>query len=71
MKKSDLVAEYFFNRRLYLENELKQLSENVRFRPFDSVDCLELIIAKERLAMFIEVSKDIRHILNIKSGIPP
>lgn len=71
MKKYDLLLEYIFNRRIFLENELKQLQENVRFRPVYAVDCLELIIARERLEMFNEVSKDILHILKLNNGIPP
>ena len=71
MKKADLLAEYIFNRRLYLEHDIQQLQENVRYRPVSSVDCLELIIARERLAMFIEVTQDISALLKLKSGIPP
>lgn len=68
MKKSDLLAEYFYNRRIYLEHDIQQLQENLRYRSVSSVDCLELIIARERLAMFIEVSYDIRELLKLKSG---
>ena len=71
MKKADLLAEYIFNRRLYLEHDIQQLQENVRYRPVSSVDCLELIIARERLAMFLEVTKDITELLKLKNGIPP
>lgn len=70
-KKTDLLQSYIFNRRIYLEHEIAQLQENVRYRHIDSVDCLELIIARERLQMFIEVTKDITEILKLKSGIPP
>jgi len=71
MKKADLLAEYIFNRRLYLEHDIQQLQENVRYRPVSSVDCLELIIARERLVMFLEVTKDITELLKLKNGIPP
>lgn len=71
MKKAELLAEYIFNRRLYLEHDIQQLQENVRYRPVSSVDCLELIIARERLAMFLEVTKDITELLKLKNGIPP
>lgn len=70
-RKTDLLSAYFFNRRTYLERDLQQLQENLRYRSVSSVDCLELIIARERLELFIEVSRDIMHILGIKSGIPP
>lgn len=71
MKKSDLLAEYIFNRRIYLEHEIQQLQDNIRYRSVSSVDCLELIIARERLTMFIEVTSDISALLKIKNGIPP
>ena len=71
MKKADLLAEYIFNRRIFLEHEIVQLQENVRYRPVSSVDRLELIIARERLAMFIEVTQDISVLLKLKNGIPP
>ena len=71
MKKADLLAEYIFNRRIYLEHEIQQLQENIRYRSVSSVDCLELIIARERLAMFIEVTRDITALLKLKSGMPP
>ncbi|MGN0551572.1 MAG: hypothetical protein ACI4I4_07000 [Acutalibacteraceae bacterium] len=71
MKKADLLAEYIFNRRIYLEHDIQQLQENLRYRSISSVDCLELIIARERLAMFIEVTKDISALLKLKNGIPP
>lgn len=71
MKKAELLAEYIFNRRIFLEHEIVQLQENVRYRPVSSVDCLELIIARERLAMFIEVTQDISALLKLKNGIPP
>lgn len=71
MKKADLLAEYIFNRRIHLEHDIQQLQENLRYRPVSSVDCLELIIARERLSMFIEVTSDITALLKLKNGIPP
>ena len=71
MSSKELLQSYIFNRRIYLEHDIIQLQENIRWRSVDSVDCLELIIARERLAMFNEVVRDITHILKLKSGIPP
>lgn len=70
-KQSDILNEYFFNRRIFLEHEVAQLQENIRYRQVASVDCFELIIARERLAMFIEVTRDVSAILKLKRGIPP
>ncbi|WP_432651755.1 hypothetical protein [Huintestinicola sp.] len=65
MKKYEILANYVYNRREYLEQDIKQLQENLRYRTISQIDCLELIIAEERLKMFIEVTSDIRHILGL------
>lgn len=71
MKKVDILSEYIYNRRVFLEHEVQQLQANIRYRSISSVDCLELIIAQERLAMFIEVTRDVMELLKLKNGIPP
>jgi hypothetical protein len=71
MRKMDLLSDYIYNRRVYLERDIQQLQENLRYRSISSVDCLELIIAQERLAMFVEVTRDVTELLKIKNGIPP
>ena len=71
MKKVDILSEYIYNRRVFLEHEVQQLQANIRYRSISSVDCLELIIAQERLAMFVEVTRDVTELLKLKSGIPP
>lgn len=71
MRRSELLSEYIYNRRVFLEHEFQQLQENLRYRSISSVDCLELIIAQERLAMFIEVTRDVTELLKLKNGIPP
>lgn len=68
-KKTIILEEYFYNRTIYLEHELQTLQENCRYRPVSSVDCLELIIARERVSMLLEVSKDVRHILGLSEGL--
>jgi hypothetical protein len=71
MRKMDLLSDYIYNRRVYLERDIQQLQENLRYRSISSVDCLELIIAQERLAMFVEVTRDVTELLKLKNGIPP
>jgi hypothetical protein len=71
MRKMDLLSDYIYNRRVFLEHDIQQLQENLRYRSISSVDCLELIIAQERLAMFVEVTRDVTELLKIKNGIPP
>ena len=63
MRKYELLANYAHNQRDYLEQDIQQLQENLRYRTVSQVDCLELIIAQERLTMFVQVMSDIRHIL--------
>lgn len=71
MRRTDLLSEYIYNRRIFLEHDIQQLQENLRYRSISSVDCLELIIAQERLAMFVEVTRDVTELLKLKNGIPP
>lgn len=66
MRKYELLASYVYNQREYLEQDIKQLQENLRYRNISQVDCLELIIAEERLKMFLEVTRDIRSILGLR-----
>lgn len=71
MRRTELLSEYIYNRRIFLEHDIQQLQENLRYRSISSVDCLELIIAQERLAMFVEVTRDVTKLLKLKNGIPP
>ena len=71
MRRTELLSEYIYNRHIFLEHDIQQLQENLRYRSISSVDCLELIIAQERLAMFVEVTRDVTELLKIKNGIPP
>lgn len=71
MRRTELLSEYIYNRRIFLEHDIQQLQENLRYRSISSVDCLELIIAQERLAMFVEVTRDVTELLKLKNGVPP
>ena len=71
MRRIELLSEYIYNRRIFLEHDIQQLQENLRYRSISSVDCLELIIAQERLAMFVEVTRDVTELLKLKNGVPP
>ena len=56
--------DYFMHEKTRLENDVKQLQDNIRFRNVSTVDFLELIIAKERLSYFNEISAHIRGFIN-------
>lgn len=64
-----LLMQYILNQRTCLERELKHYVQNIRYREFDVVDCLELILLKERLSMFNQVTKDVFMILNLKKYV--
>lgn len=65
MKKTELLMEYFYNERCRIEDEIAVLQENVRYRRISTIDCLELIIAKEKLNAFNEFTTVTKHILNL------
>ena len=67
MKKNelDLLYNYVYNNRFRLESELKQLQQNIRYRSVDVVDCSELACTIERLATFIQTTKDIMKLLSL------
>lgn len=58
-----LLFSYVYNNTLQLENEVKTLQSNIRFRRIDSVDIYELFIAQIRLEMFREISEHILALL--------
>lgn len=66
MTKYELILSYLLNNEMRLEDEVKQLQQNVRFRKIYDMDMVELLIATVRRDMFIEVSKNIRDLLNQK-----
>lgn len=68
MKKYDVLLEYFHLEFVRLENEVKQLQENIKWRRISTIDCLELIIAQERLAAFLEFRQHVKAILKLQRG---
>lgn len=65
MTQKELLLAYFYNNRCRLEEEVKQLQTNVRFRKIDITDCVELICAIQRLETFSEVTRDVLALLKI------
>ncbi|MGN1137793.1 MAG: hypothetical protein ACI4SF_16435 [Oscillospiraceae bacterium] len=68
MRKYEVLAAYIYNHREKLQSDVDTLQNNIRYRKVSQVDCLELIIAQERLAAFVEFCNDIRHILSLKTS---
>ena len=46
-KEIDLLYQYLWNRFTYLEQDVQQLQQNVRYRHIDAVDCLELCLEQD------------------------
>lgn len=67
-KQRELWASYKYNRRSYLVDDVERLQQTVRYRRIDPVDCIELVIALERLAAFDEFTKDTEVIFSLGSG---
>lgn len=65
MTQKEILLAYFYNNRLRLEDEVKQLQTNIRFRKVDIADCVELACAIQRLETFSEVTRHVLAILKI------
>lgn len=61
----EILYQYFVSQRTRLEDEFEICQSRLRYRRTDSIDCLEFMIAKERLQAFIEFSDDVQHLLKI------
>lgn len=61
----DLINKYIYNNMIRLEDTVKQLQNNVRYRRIDCIDCIELLMAQQELETFKEVTKHIKTLLKI------
>ena len=64
-KERILLYSYIYNNTQMLENEVRQLQSNIRYRRIDSADCMELMTALVRLETFREVAE---HIIALVGG---
>lgn len=64
-KEITLLFEYIYHNRCRLEDDVRQLQTNVRFRRVDSADCLELLKANIYLESFKEITSNIRCLLEL------
>ena len=67
MKQSELTLlyTYIYNNRVRLKNEIRALQANLRYRDIDVIDCIELAFAIERYNTFVEVTNQIKTLLNL------
>ena len=61
----DILSLYFLRRVCELEDDVTEYRNRIRYRKYDTVDLLELIIAEERLQAFKEFRSDVTTILNL------
>ena len=71
LTESEALGSYFLRKHQELENDLTAARDVVRWRNADEVDCIELIIARQRLRMFGEIFHDVFALLKIYDKLPP
>ncbi len=65
MKKYEILCAYFYAEQCRLEAEISDIQDRVRYRRITTVDCIELILASERLSALLEFSSQVKAILKI------
>lgn len=60
-----LLYSYIYNQRCQLEDNVKEIQNNIRFRTPSVADCVELICAIQHLDSFKEITSHIRSLLNL------
>lgn len=67
MKQSELTLfySYIYNNLVRLKNEIRALQSNLRYREIDVIDCIELAFAIERYNNFVEITNQIKSLLNL------
>lgn len=68
IKEKEMFLAFEYNHREYLEQNVKQIQQNLRYRKIDTVDCIELICAIERLNAFNEYCKIMHTVFSIGKG---
>lgn len=70
MKQKEIFMAYLNNKRDFLQEDVRNLQQRLRYRDADAVDCLELALARERLSSFEEYAKDSMAILKLSVPDP-
>ncbi len=65
MKQKEIFMEYLNNTHDNLQEEIRVLQQRVRYRECDVMDCVELLLAIERLNVFDEFSRNAKAILQL------
>ena len=62
----EMLLEYIIFETTRLEQDVYQLRQTIRYRDVDVVDCLELMLALERLAAFKNFSANVIQLLKLR-----
>ncbi len=65
MKQKEIFLMYLNNTRDRMEEDIRTLRQQLRYRNVDVVDCLELLLALERFNTFQEFSRNAKAILRL------
>lgn len=64
-KQKDIFGAFVYNQRMFLQDQIHQLQQNLRYREITFMDCIELMLAQERLNSFNEFVANVNAILKI------
>lgn len=64
-RESMLLHSYFYNNLTMLEDTVKTLQTNIRFREISVTDCVELLCAIQQLETFKNVYNDVFSLLKL------
>ena len=68
MKQKEIFMMYLNNNRDRLEEDVRELRQRLRYRDCDAIDCVELMLAQERLLAFEEFAVNARAILKLSEA---
>ena len=54
----ELFMSYVLNYRDFLENQIRVMQQNLRYRKIDTMDCVELMLLYQQLIDFKEYTKN-------------
>ena len=63
---TELLYSYLIAEERRLSMDVTELTQSLRYRKIDTVDCIELMLAQERFDAFRHFSKDIRNLLKVR-----
>lgn len=65
-KEIENLMEYIIFEMTRLEQDVQKLQQTLRYKRVDVVDCMELMLALERLVSFKNFSSNVIHLLKLR-----